>query len=134
MDLPTTTRITVKPTGASLGADVTGVDLCEPVDQATFKAIEDAWHQHLVLRFRGQHLDDPRFLAFARRFGELDKAPIHAKGDAAADPYPEITVMSNITGAPVGEEGCSTRSRFRPPAATPASRTCTKPTTRCPPT
>ena len=66
MDLPTTTRITVKPTGASLGADVTGVDLCEPVDEATFKAIEDAWHQHLVLRFRGQHLDDPRFLAFAR--------------------------------------------------------------------
>jgi len=107
MDLPTTTRIKVKPTGASLGADVTGVDLCEPVDEATFKSIEDAWHQHLVLRFRGQHLDDPRFLTFARRFGELDKAPIHAKGDAAEDPYPEITVMSNIKvdGKPIGNLG-----------------------------
>ena len=107
MDLPTTTRITVKPTDARLGADVTGVDLCKPVDQATFKAIEDAWHQHLVLRFRDQHLDDPRFLDFARRFGELDKAPIHARGDADADPYPEITVMSNIKvdGKPIGNLG-----------------------------
>src|SRR4051812_20424696 len=74
MDLPTATRISVPPTGASLAADIAGVDLAQPVDAATFKAIEDAWHEHLVLRFRGQHLDDPRFLAFARRFGELDKA------------------------------------------------------------
>ena len=29
MDLPSTTRITVKPTGASLGADIIGVDLTQ---------------------------------------------------------------------------------------------------------
>jgi taurine dioxygenase len=106
MDLPSTTRITVKPTGASLGADIGGVDLTQPVDQATFKAIEDAWHQHLVLRFRGQQLDDRRFLAFARKFGELDKAPIHA-GQLVEDPFPEITVMSNIKvdGKPIGNLG-----------------------------
>ena len=107
MDLPQRKGITVIPTGAALGADVAGVDLARPLDAATFKAIETAWHEHLVLRFRGQRLDDPGLLAFARRFGDLDQAPVHAVGDADADPYPEITVMSNIKvdGKPIGNLG-----------------------------
>ena len=107
MDLPEGKRLTVIPTGAALGADIAGVDLARPIDGAAFKAIEAAWHEHLVLRFRGQQLDDPGLLAFARRFGELDKAPVHAIGDSDADPYPEITVMSNIKvdGKPIGNLG-----------------------------
>jgi taurine dioxygenase len=104
--MPATTGVTIQPSGASLGADIMGVDLSHPVDATTFKLIEDAWHQHLVLRFRGQQLDDPRFLAFARKFGELDKAPIHA-GREVEDPFPEITVMSNIKidGKAIGNLG-----------------------------
>ena len=107
MDLPDSNRITVIPTAAALGADVAGVDLMTPLDPAQFKAIETAWHRHLVLRFRGQRLDDPGLLAFARRFGDLDKAPVHAVGDTDVDPYPEITVMSNIkvNGKPIGNLG-----------------------------
>lgn len=107
MDLPDGKRVTVIPTGAALGADIAGVGLSRPLDEATFKAIEAAWHQHLVLRFRGQNLDDPGLLAFARRFGELDKAPVHAVADTDHDPYPEITVMSNIKvdGKPIGNLG-----------------------------
>jgi taurine dioxygenase len=106
MDLPTANRVSITPTGASLAADVSGVDLSQPLDAATFKTIEDAWHRHLVLRFRGQNLDDPRFLEFARKFGELDKAPIHA-GQLVEDPFPEITVMSNIKvdGKSIGNLG-----------------------------
>jgi taurine dioxygenase len=98
--------MTVVPTGASLGADVIGVDLSRRIDSLTFKAIEDAWHQHLVLRFRGQQLDDPGLLRFARLFGELDKAPVHA-GHEVEDPFPEITVMSNIkvNGRSIGNLG-----------------------------
>lgn len=107
MDLPDGKRIIVIPTGAALGADIAGVDLVKPLDVAAFKAIEAAWHQHLVLRFRGQRLDDSGLLAFARRFGELDKAPVHAMSDTGVDPYPEITVMSNIkvNGKPIGNLG-----------------------------
>ena len=107
MDQPHGSRITVIPTGAALGADVAGVDLMKPLAVAAFKAIEAAWHQHLVLRFRGQRLDDPGLLAFAHRFGELDKAPVHAAGDTDVDPHPEITVMSNIkvNGKPIGNLG-----------------------------
>jgi taurine dioxygenase len=107
VDLPEGQRITVIPTGSALGADVAGVDLMKPLDAAAFKAIEAAWHHHLVLRFQGQRLDDPGLLAFARRFGELDKAPVHAVDDTDVDPYPEITVMSNIkvNGKPIGNLG-----------------------------
>jgi len=107
MDQPGTPRISIAPTGAALGADVLGVDLSRPLDSAIFRTIESAWHEHLVLRFRGQSLDDPGLLAFARRFGELDKAPVHAVTDTEHDPYPEITVMSNIkvNGKPIGNLG-----------------------------
>ena len=107
MDLPEAKRITVVPTGAALGADIVGVDLSRPLHDDTFKAVEKAWHDHLVLRFRGQTLDDPGLLAFARRFGELDKAPVHAVNDSDHDPHPEITVMSNIKvdGKPIGNLG-----------------------------
>jgi taurine dioxygenase len=106
MDLPGNPGMTVVPTGASLGADVIGVDLSRRIDSLTFKAIEDAWHQHVVLRFRGQQLDDPGLLRFARLFGELDKAPVHA-GHEVEDPFPEITVMSNIkvNGRSIGNLG-----------------------------
>src|SRR5581483_1503393 len=46
------TAITVQPTGAGLGADISGVDLSRPLDRETFAAIEKAWLDHIVLRFR----------------------------------------------------------------------------------
>jgi taurine dioxygenase len=106
MELPDASGITVTPTSASVGADISGVDLKNPVSTGIFKAIEAAWHVHLVLRFRNQQLDDPGLLRFARMFGELDKAPVHA-GREVEDPFPEITVMSNIKidGKPIGNLG-----------------------------
>jgi len=88
MDLTEEKRVTVVATGAALGADIRGVDLMQPLTDAGFRAIEAAWHQHLVLRFRSQRLDDSGLLAFARRFGDLDQAPIHAMADADHDPIP----------------------------------------------
>lgn len=106
MDTPQKSNVTVIPTGAALGADVVGVDLSKPLSDETFRQIEDAWHTHLVLRFRGQKLDDPALLAFGQRFGELDSAPIHA-GKDVVNPFPQITVMSNIKvdGKPIGNLG-----------------------------
>ncbi|MDD9903957.1 MAG: TauD/TfdA family dioxygenase [Rhodospirillaceae bacterium] len=85
----------VVPTGAALGADIEGVDLRE-IDDAAFKVIEDAWHDNLVLRFRGQQLDDDSLADFSARFGDLDMAPT-GRGGTPYDPSrPEITVLSNI--------------------------------------
>ena len=44
------TRITVKPSGRALGADIEGIDLSQPLDEKTFEEIHKAWAEHLVLR------------------------------------------------------------------------------------
>lgn len=106
MDTATNTQITVIPSGVALAADIVGVDLSLPISDALYAQIRQAWNDHLVLRFRGQKLDDPQFLTFARLFGELDKAPVHA-GKDVENPFPEITVMSNIkvNGKSIGNLG-----------------------------
>lgn len=67
--------ITVTPTGAALGAQIAGVDL-RHISDADFAAVHRAWLDHQVLLFRGQTLNDDDMIAFSRRFGELDFAPI----------------------------------------------------------
>lgn len=57
---------------SGLGAEMVGVDLSQPVDDATFAAIEQAWRDHLVVLFRGQKLNNEQHVAFSARFGPLD--------------------------------------------------------------
>ena len=71
--------ITVLPSGKPLGAEVRGVELRTPGDGA-FREIEQAWHEHSVLLFRGQQLTDDDLIAFSRRFGALDWAPVQETG------------------------------------------------------
>ena len=61
----------VEPTGATLGAYVTDIDLAT-LDERAFRAVEDAWHDHAVLIFPEQHLSDARHVAFTQRFGRLE--------------------------------------------------------------
>jgi alpha-ketoglutarate-dependent taurine dioxygenase len=98
--------IKVTPTGAALGAELSGVDLRE-VDDATFAAIHRAWLDHLVLLFRNQRLDDDQMIAFSRRFGELDWAPVQETGRRFVEGHPEIYVVSNVieNGEPIGSLG-----------------------------
>ena len=71
-------EIWIQPTGGALGADVHGIDLSQPMRDATFDRVAQAWGEHLVLRFSGQKLDDPTMMKFSARFGELDRVPIAA--------------------------------------------------------
>jgi len=89
-------RITVKPIAPALGADIEGVDLRKPIPDDTFRELLDAWHRHLVLRFRGQALTDPELLAFSRLFGELDPPGPNPQGKPYLPEFPEINVISNV--------------------------------------
>jgi taurine dioxygenase len=75
---------------------VVGLDLTQPVDEATFAAVYRAWNEHLVLRFRGKSLTDEQLVAFSTRFGELDDAPRRAVGDASHRLDPKILIVSNV--------------------------------------
>ena len=102
--------VQVRPTGGVLGADVFSnedhIDL-RVITDADFTAIHQAWLDHLVLRFRGQQLSDDELIAFSRRFGELDFAPIQESGRRFVEGYPEIYVVSNVieNGQPIGSLG-----------------------------
>jgi taurine dioxygenase len=105
----TAAQLDIVPTGAALGADVRGLDVAAPLDEATFAAVYKAWNEHLVLRFRGQSLDDDQLAAFSRRFGELDKAPVAAKGSTFKRHRDDVAVISNIVvdGKAIGGLGNS---------------------------
>ena len=111
-------RVRVQPTGAALGADIEGVDLAQPLSAEIVGAIKQAWSDHLVLRFRGQRLDDEQLMRFSAHFGELDWAPIIAalrvkiRGedryvDSAEEGRQYISVISNVieNGKAIGALG-----------------------------
>ena len=81
--------IEVIPSGAALGAELRGVDL-RHLDDAEFSALKRAWHQHQVVLVRGQTLSDQDLIAFSRRFGDLDWAPVQETGRRFVEGLPEI--------------------------------------------
>jgi taurine dioxygenase len=98
--------IDVIPTGAALGAVVRGVDLTS-LDDRQFAALKRAWHQHQVILVRGQTLSDQDLVAFSRRFGDLDWAPVQETGRRFVEGLPEIYIVSNVklNGEPIGSLG-----------------------------
>jgi len=98
--------VDVIPTGAALGAIVNGVDL-RHLSEATFARIMQAWHEHSVLLFRGQTLTDQDLIAFSRRLGDLDWAPVQETGRRFVEGLPEIYIVSNVkvNGEPIGSLG-----------------------------
>ena len=65
-------RVHVQRLDATLGAVLTGVRLAE-LDDATWREIERAFHEHAVLVFPDQHLTSDEQKGFARRFGALEE-------------------------------------------------------------
>lgn len=99
--------IGVSPLCSAVGAEISGVDLSRITD-IQFAAVRNAWHAHSVLLFRGQRLSHDDLIAFSRRLGDLDEAPVNENGKKFVDGYPHIYVVSNVKGAdgePVGSLG-----------------------------
>ena len=82
----------IRPIAGALGAEIGGIDLTGELDGETISAIRRAWLDHLVIFYREQHLAPDRFLAFARRFGEVVEYPF-IKG---IDGFPEITPVVKL--------------------------------------
>jgi len=93
--------IEIIPTGAAAGAEIRGVDLSQPLDDATFAAIDDAYNKHGVIFFRDQHIAPPQQVAFTRRFGDIAFNIFSERWSVPGSP--EIVVVSNITqdGQPI---------------------------------
>lgn len=92
--------------GQAFGAEITGTDL-RTITDADFAAIQQVWTDHQVLLFRDQTLSELDLIAFSRRLGELDHAPIQENGQRFANGLPEIYVVSNVieNGVAIGSLG-----------------------------
>jgi taurine dioxygenase len=89
------------PLSEGFGVEARGIDLAQPISDAMFAAVEQAFLAGQVLVFRGQALTPAQFAAFARRFGPPEPHVIdqfHHPAD------PNILILSNRVenGRPVG--------------------------------
>ena len=75
-----------------IGAIVTGIDLREPVDEATRKRLYDAVVDNIVLVIRGQNFAPAQYQAAAELFGELME---DQNRRYLVDGFPLISVLSN---------------------------------------
>src|SRR5215467_1041048 len=106
MDATTKTRLEVVPLSKHIGAEIRGIDLREAPDDATVRAIYQAWLDHLVIVFPGQKLEQEDLIRATGFFGELSElsrpAKYFPKGYSRL--LPGIMMISNIreNGEPIG--------------------------------
>ena len=65
--------ITLSPMTANFAAEIGDVDLTRPLPDADFAAIADAFWKYSVLIFPNQDISQQQQLAFAERFGPIEK-------------------------------------------------------------
>ncbi|MEZ5906566.1 MAG: TauD/TfdA family dioxygenase [Geminicoccaceae bacterium] len=63
--------IEIEPIAGSLGAEIRGVDLTQPLADADAADIRSALNQHSVIFLRGQKISPEQHIAFARSFGPI---------------------------------------------------------------
>jgi alpha-ketoglutarate-dependent 2,4-dichlorophenoxyacetate dioxygenase len=77
-------------------AEASGVDLGQPIDAATIRAIWDAIDRYAVLVFQDQRLTDAQLRDFAASFGELEIGRSAARGGRRRLEIPQIGDISNL--------------------------------------
>ncbi|NBE57073.1 TauD/TfdA dioxygenase family protein [Streptomyces boluensis] len=73
----------VEPQAATIGAEISGVDLSRPLTAALREELNRALLEWKVLFFRRQHLSSLQQREFARNWGELETNPLLDTGDSA---------------------------------------------------
>jgi alpha-ketoglutarate-dependent 2,4-dichlorophenoxyacetate dioxygenase len=85
----------IRPILPQFGAELSGVDISGPLDEATRRAILDAQHQWGVTVWRATGLTDESHIAFSRIFGHLELAPA-PNGRKMRHEHREIFDASNL--------------------------------------
>jgi alpha-ketoglutarate-dependent 2,4-dichlorophenoxyacetate dioxygenase len=77
-------------------AEVSGIDLSNPIDADTVRSIWDAIDRYAVLVFHDQRLTDAQLRDFATRFGDLEIGRAAARGGRRRLAIPQIGDISNL--------------------------------------
>jgi taurine dioxygenase len=82
-----------RPLSALMGAEIIGLDLSQPIDDATRDAILDALVENHVICFRNQTLTKEQQYAFTERFGELEN---HVTRGWEGKKSPVVHMVTNL--------------------------------------
>lgn len=93
--------IEIRPLCECFGAEIVGIDLAQPVDDALYARIHSAFLERQLLLFRDQDLSPANHVALGRRFGEVQ---VHVMNQYHADGFPELYFLTNLDeqGKPSG--------------------------------
>lgn len=91
----------IEPKNAALGATIHDIDLAQPLDESSFRAIEQALGRYGVLSFPRQTWTTAQQRAFAQRFGQLE---INVANTSQDNEFPDVMILSNMVedGRPLG--------------------------------
>jgi taurine dioxygenase len=106
----------VRPIAGSIGAEIHGVDLHEPLAPAVLEEVRAALLRWKVIFFRDQAITPPEQIAFGRQFGSV--TPAHPTLPPTMPDHPEILVLDNqaisTQGGPTIESRWHTDVTFVP--------------------
>jgi taurine dioxygenase len=99
-DAPDYAGLTVTPVSTVLGAEISGLDLRQPLTPEVVAGIRAALLRHKVVFFRDQDISHEDHVRFGRYFGELEGHPVtsHVPG------FPEILHIEAADGMKLREE------------------------------
>ncbi len=89
-------QIAVHPQAGTLGAEIVGVDLSKPLEDAVFAEIEQAFHENLVIVLRNQTIEPGDLVAFTERFGAVEPHPLGSR--RGLESQPEVMILENKPG------------------------------------
>lgn len=101
--------ITVNRIGKHLGAEISGVDLSQPLSDDQFAEIAKAFFDNEVAFFRNQNLTPAQQIAFTKRFGILEQ---HVRKESRLEGHPEILIISNLLDDKGNAIGSQDAGRF----------------------
>ncbi len=87
----TVDSLTLSPLTPTIGAEVSGIDLAQPLDAGAVAALRQALLDWKVLFFRDQDITTDQHIAFARQFGELEVHPFAPQKPG----YPEVLAITH---------------------------------------
>jgi taurine dioxygenase len=99
-DAPDYAGLTVTPVSTVLGAEISGLDLRQPLTPEVVAGVRAALLRHKVVFFRDQDISHEDHVRFGRYFGELEGHPVtsHVPG------FPEILHIEAADGMKLREE------------------------------
>ena len=86
-----TTQLTITPKSPTIGAEISGVDLAQPLTSELAAELREALLRWKVVVFRDQHITTEQHVDFASHFGELEVHPFAAKKPG----HPEVLVLDH---------------------------------------